>query len=70
MEELLDGILSYEILIELHDLHLVTLVQCVDAHSKKMKRDLLSYFEDNGLDSQSDEVARLFLEDVEGTLLW
>lgn len=70
MEELLDGILSYEILIELHDLHLITWVQCVELHSKKMKRDYISYCEDNGLDNQSNEVARLFLEEVEGRLLW
>jgi len=70
MGELIDGILSDEMLIELHDLHLITWIQFVELHSNKMRRDYLSYCEDNGLDYQSDEVARLFLEDVEGTLLW
>lgn len=70
MEELLDGMLNDESLVELHDLRLITWVQYVELHSVKMKQDYLSYCEDNRLDSQSDEVARLYLEDVEGKLLW
>lgn len=68
MKEDVDELLTEEMLIELHHLHLINWVQYVELHSNEMKEDYLYFCETRGLDNLSDDSAKTYLKDLEDNL--
>ena len=57
--------LSEEQLVELFQLHQINWVQYVLLHSREMKDDYREYCLANGIDCNSEQAARLYLQHIE-----